>query len=256
MRRKSGASQLLIHGDSIAPTALPAVSHSWPTMSSQRHADLRGHLARARDRAARPRRRAPAHRSGAAARASGRWCGSPPPVDSRALAGWIACCSRTCTPTTPICGSLRGCSAPAPVMAPAAPGNGCGGTGPRATSGSCAAAKSCGRCGAGARDAGDARAAGGGRSASPADAGRLSGRQARASGYFAGDTDLFPEMHDLRGRVDVALLPVWGWGPRARGGASGSAAGGAGGGADRAPDRDPDPLGHARAAPVPTPWLR
>jgi len=32
--------------------------------------------------------------------------------------------------------------------------------------------------------------------------------------YFAGDTDLFPEMSDLAGRVDVALLPVWGWGPR------------------------------------------
>lgn len=31
--------------------------------------------------------------------------------------------------------------------------------------------------------------------------------------YFAGDTDLFDEMSDLRGSVDVALLPVWGWGP-------------------------------------------
>jgi L-ascorbate metabolism protein UlaG (beta-lactamase superfamily) len=30
--------------------------------------------------------------------------------------------------------------------------------------------------------------------------------------YFAGDTDLFPEMARLRHRVDVALLPVWGWG--------------------------------------------
>jgi L-ascorbate metabolism protein UlaG (beta-lactamase superfamily) len=30
--------------------------------------------------------------------------------------------------------------------------------------------------------------------------------------YFAGDTDLFPEMAEL-GPVDVALLPVWGWGP-------------------------------------------
>ena len=32
--------------------------------------------------------------------------------------------------------------------------------------------------------------------------------------YFAGDTDLFEAMSDLRGAVDVALLPVWGWGPR------------------------------------------
>ena len=31
--------------------------------------------------------------------------------------------------------------------------------------------------------------------------------------YFAGDTDLFPTMSDLAGRVDVALLPVSGWGP-------------------------------------------
>jgi L-ascorbate metabolism protein UlaG (beta-lactamase superfamily) len=30
--------------------------------------------------------------------------------------------------------------------------------------------------------------------------------------YFAGDTDLFDEMEELRGSVDVALLPVWGWG--------------------------------------------
>jgi L-ascorbate metabolism protein UlaG (beta-lactamase superfamily) len=32
--------------------------------------------------------------------------------------------------------------------------------------------------------------------------------------YFAGDTDLFPEMEALAGRVDVAALPIWGWGPR------------------------------------------
>lgn len=32
--------------------------------------------------------------------------------------------------------------------------------------------------------------------------------------YFAGDTDIFPAMAELRGLVDVALLPVGGWGPR------------------------------------------
>lgn len=32
--------------------------------------------------------------------------------------------------------------------------------------------------------------------------------------YFAGDTDLFSGMSDLAGRVDVALLPIGGWGPR------------------------------------------
>jgi L-ascorbate metabolism protein UlaG (beta-lactamase superfamily) len=31
--------------------------------------------------------------------------------------------------------------------------------------------------------------------------------------YFAGDTELFEEMSQI-GPVDVALLPVWGWGPR------------------------------------------
>lgn len=30
--------------------------------------------------------------------------------------------------------------------------------------------------------------------------------------YFAGDTDVFPAMAELAGRVDVALLPVAGWG--------------------------------------------
>jgi L-ascorbate metabolism protein UlaG (beta-lactamase superfamily) len=30
------------------------------------------------------------------------------------------------------------------------------------------------------------------------------------STYFAGDTDLFPGMHEMR--PDIALLPVWGWG--------------------------------------------
>jgi L-ascorbate metabolism protein UlaG (beta-lactamase superfamily) len=38
--------------------------------------------------------------------------------------------------------------------------------------------------------------------------------QGSRSVYFAGDTDLFDGMVELRGSVDVALLPVWGWGPR------------------------------------------
>jgi L-ascorbate metabolism protein UlaG (beta-lactamase superfamily) len=32
--------------------------------------------------------------------------------------------------------------------------------------------------------------------------------------YFAGDTDLFSGMSELAGRVGVAMLPLWGWGPR------------------------------------------
>ena len=31
--------------------------------------------------------------------------------------------------------------------------------------------------------------------------------------YFAGDTELFPEMDAIAEDLDVALLPVWGWGP-------------------------------------------
>lgn len=32
--------------------------------------------------------------------------------------------------------------------------------------------------------------------------------------YFAGDTEPFPEMAELAGTLDVALLPVSGWGPK------------------------------------------
>ena len=31
--------------------------------------------------------------------------------------------------------------------------------------------------------------------------------------YFAGDTDLFPGLAVLADPLDVALLPIWGWGP-------------------------------------------
>ena len=31
--------------------------------------------------------------------------------------------------------------------------------------------------------------------------------------YFAGDTDLFPGLEGLADPLDVALLPIWGWGP-------------------------------------------
>jgi L-ascorbate metabolism protein UlaG (beta-lactamase superfamily) len=52
--------------------------------------------------------------------------------------------------------------------------------------------------------------------------GRLFDRRTEAIGfaidgtqriYFAGDTDLFPAMRELRMGLDVALLPVSGWGP-------------------------------------------
>lgn len=36
--------------------------------------------------------------------------------------------------------------------------------------------------------------------------------------YFAGDTALFDEMSGLAPTIDVALVPVWGWGPHLRGG--------------------------------------
>jgi L-ascorbate metabolism protein UlaG (beta-lactamase superfamily) len=31
--------------------------------------------------------------------------------------------------------------------------------------------------------------------------------------YFAGDTDIFPEMSTIGRSLDLALIPVWGWGP-------------------------------------------
>jgi L-ascorbate metabolism protein UlaG (beta-lactamase superfamily) len=31
--------------------------------------------------------------------------------------------------------------------------------------------------------------------------------------YFAGDTEVFEEMSDIGPNLDLALLPVWGWGP-------------------------------------------
>jgi L-ascorbate metabolism protein UlaG (beta-lactamase superfamily) len=41
---------------------------------------------------------------------------------------------------------------------------------------------------------------------------RISGT---SSAYFAGDTDLFADMTEIKGEgLDLALLPVWGWGPR------------------------------------------
>ena len=36
--------------------------------------------------------------------------------------------------------------------------------------------------------------------------------------YFAGDTNVFPEMAELAGDLDLALIPVGGWGPTLRGG--------------------------------------
>ena len=49
------------------------------------------------------------------------------------------------------------------------------------------------------------------------------GRREPAVGYvvegavrvaFFGDTDLFDAMAELAGHLDVAMLPIWGWGPR------------------------------------------
>ena len=39
-------------------------------------------------------------------------------------------------------------------------------------------------------------------------------RAGRRRVYFAGDTDLFDGMKELAGGLDVALLPIGGWGPR------------------------------------------
>jgi L-ascorbate metabolism protein UlaG (beta-lactamase superfamily) len=38
--------------------------------------------------------------------------------------------------------------------------------------------------------------------------------EGRSTTYFAGDTDLFPGMAEIAQPLDLALLPIWGWGPR------------------------------------------
>ena len=38
--------------------------------------------------------------------------------------------------------------------------------------------------------------------------------QGSARVYFAGDTEIFQEMSELAPGLDLALLPIWGWGPR------------------------------------------
>jgi L-ascorbate metabolism protein UlaG (beta-lactamase superfamily) len=43
--------------------------------------------------------------------------------------------------------------------------------------------------------------------------GEMPGAAALPRIYFAGDTDVFPEMAQYAGTLDLALLPVWGWGP-------------------------------------------
>jgi len=50
------------------------------------------------------------------------------------------------------------------------------------------------------------------RSRGPVPVGYLVAGSQRA--YFAGDTDLFPRMRELSAGLDLALLPIGGWGPR------------------------------------------
>ena len=61
--------------------------------------------------------------------------------------------------------------------------------------------------------------------------------------YFAGDTDLFPAMAELA-PLDLALLPVAGWGPRLAAGSSRRAAGHRGAAPARAAIGGADPLGN------------
>jgi L-ascorbate metabolism protein UlaG (beta-lactamase superfamily) len=37
--------------------------------------------------------------------------------------------------------------------------------------------------------------------------------EGRRTTYFAGDTELFPGMAHVADSIDIALLPIWGWGP-------------------------------------------
>ena len=63
--------------------------------------------------------------------------------------------------------------------------------------------------------------------------------------YFAGDTGRFPAMRELAGAVDIALLPVWSWGPHLGPGHLGPEVGRRGRRRHPARRGDPHPLGHA-----------
>ena len=65
--------------------------------------------------------------------------------------------------------------------------------------------------------------------------------------YFAGDTDLFEAMSELRGLVDVALLPVAGWGRSLGPGHLDPERAAQAAGLIGPERRDSNPLGHADA---------
>ncbi len=69
--------------------------------------------------------------------------------------------------------------------------------------------------------------------------------------YFPGDTDLFDAMADF-GDIDVALLPIWGWGSTLGEGHLNPTARGNGHPADPARVARPDPLGNLRSRGWPT----
>ena len=65
--------------------------------------------------------------------------------------------------------------------------------------------------------------------------------------YFAGDTDVLPAWEGFAGRVDVALLPVGGWGPRLGRGHLDPESAAQAAATIRPAVAVPDPLGHALA---------
>ena len=69
-------------------------------------------------------------------------------------------------------------------------------------------------------------------------------RTPERSVYFAGDTDVFAGMQEI-GPVDLALLPIAGWGPKVPGRASQPEQRRARRGPDPPTGGGPDPLGHA-----------
>ena len=172
----------------------------------------RHHLARPRHRADRARRCAIAHRPGAgAARRSARPRSGEAvdlrrsgPIDSVLLSHLHADHADLAFATAP--GSATGDRAARRRRLAR-------GRRHRATSGrSRRGSRGVGRRRARDRHTGDCTTTGGGRSAARG-CRSDSLRGDRSGVYFAGDTDLFEGWATLRGTVDVALLPVWGWGP-------------------------------------------
>ena len=98
------------------------------------------------------------------------------------------------------------------------------------------------------RDRGGARPLAGGRSDPRRRPDRIRDPRVQRRCTSPATPDLFLGMAELRGAIDVALLPIWGWGSSVGAGHLDPQSAAEARLADRPVDRDPDSLGNVRAA--------